>query len=96
MTTTESTAGDVILWGLILIAGIALLGFAVWRVRRWSFSTPETSSEDMWSLQHLRDLHKRGEISDEEFRVLKARVIDQYRGKETRKDRASPKGTSDA
>ncbi len=71
----KSTTGDVILWGLVLIAGIGILGVIVSLVRRWSFSTPSTQVDDGWSLQHLRELRERDEISGEEFEALKSRVI---------------------
>jgi len=81
----KSQTGDVILWSLLLVGGIALLGVGVWWLRRWVFSTPVTDEADDWSLQHLREMHARGEISDEEFGRLRGQMISQYNNAASRR-----------
>jgi hypothetical protein len=75
-----STSGDVLWWCLILMGGICVLGAAVWLVRRWSLGTPASQAREPWSLQDLRDLKADGRISDEEFQILRERLILATRG----------------
>lgn len=70
---TESDA--IILWGGVLIVAICLLGVFVWRIRRWFFKTPETSDGSDWTLAELRDLKKRGRITEAEYQALRVRVL---------------------
>ncbi len=74
----QTTTGEIILWCLVLIGGIAVLGAFVWLVRRWAFATPEEPAEE-WSLQHLRDLKAKGELTQQEFETLKEKMIQQYK-----------------
>ena len=84
----KSTTGDVIFWCLVLIGGILILGIVVKLVRRWSLSTPSSGDDEDWSLQHLRDLRAKGQITEHEFETLKSRMLMRYRAADTRKDRA--------
>ncbi len=77
----QTTTGEIILWCLVLIGGIAVLGAFVWLIRRWALATPEPPTEE-WSLQHLRDMKADGRITDEEFHTLKAKMIQQYKERE--------------
>ncbi len=78
LAATQSTTGDIIIWSLVLIGGVAVLGGFVWLIRHWAFAAPEQSTDE-WSLQHLRDLKAEGRITDEEFQTLREKVISQYR-----------------
>lgn len=90
MLLAKADSGVVIFWCLVLIGVIGVLGAGVWYLRRRIFSTPETNMGDEWSLQHLRELRKRGEISEEEFGRLRAKMIGKYEtGRSTRAESAS-------
>ncbi len=95
MTESNSPTTDIFFWGFVLIGGIALLGCAVWLVRRWAFSVPESGDHKGWSLQHLRDMKANGQLSSEEFETLKARLIRDYERKTKRKDGASADAAAD-
>ena len=71
---TSSTV-DAIFWSFVLLAGILVIGVAVFALRRWLFASQAQNAEPPWSLQHLRGLHARGQISDEEFQRLKAQML---------------------
>jgi hypothetical protein len=92
---SHSATTDVLFWGFVLIGGIALLGGMVWLVRRWAFSAPESGDRQGWSLQHLRDMKADGQLSDEEFETLKARLIREYEQETKRKDGASADAAAD-
>lgn len=61
------------------MAAIAVLGVTYWFVRRWALSKPAESSGQIWSLQQLRDLQARGEITPGEFDRLKAIMLEDFR-----------------
>jgi len=78
LIAATSASTDVLLWSSVLIAAIVLLGVAVFVLRRWLFSTP-TSEDAGWSLQHLREMKQRGEITEAEFAALKDKLISSSR-----------------
>lgn len=58
-------------------AGIVGLGLGWWIFRRWwrrRYADPEPSGE-VWTLQQLRDLKVKGQITDAEFARLKAAML---------------------
>lgn len=95
VTASHSPTTDILFWGFVLIGGIALLGGAVWLVRRWAFSAPESGEHTVWSLQHLRDMKASGQLSDQEFETLKAQIIREYAQETERKDGASADAPAD-
>ena len=76
---------------MVLMGGIGALGFFLWWARRWAISRSEGGNPDgeVWSLQQLREMRGRGEISEEEFETLKVEVLESYRPGPERKDGAS-------
>lgn len=80
-------SSDAVIWGLVLIAGIACLGGAVFFIRRRLFSDRQQSPSDGLSLQQLRDMLARGQITDEEFAQLKCSVLGDSEESRSRKDR---------
>lgn len=73
--SSASSSADAVFWSLVLVFGIGGLGAAIFALRRWLFSTTQSSSEPPWSLQHLRDLRAGGRITEEEFLHLKAQLL---------------------
>src|ERR1043166_6686420 len=84
IASTQSASADALWWGLLLVFGIVLLSAAVFALRRWFFSSRQQPTEPTWSLQHLRDLRARGEITEAEFQRLRDQLLEQA---ESRKDR---------
>ena len=70
-----SASADALKWGLLLFVAIAVLSAAVFALRRWLFSKKESKTEPPWSLQHLRDMHARGQITDAEFQQLRDQML---------------------
>ncbi|HEX2971320.1 MAG TPA: hypothetical protein VHP11_03245 [Tepidisphaeraceae bacterium] len=68
-----NAAPSIIVWCLILVAAI-LVGFAiaVWVKRR--ITEPEQSASPGFSLEDLRQLHRAGKLSDEEYERARARM----------------------
>lgn len=91
----KAQTGDVIFWCLVLIAGISILGIGVWILRRWAFSGQAGTATEDWSLQHLRELRKRGELTEEEFERLRRNMIAQFQATgSTRADSAGHENES--
>jgi hypothetical protein len=69
-------AASAMLWGIVLIAAVIALGVVVWLVRRWALAAPGESEDDIWSLQHLREMKAQGRITAEEFEALKRKAVE--------------------
>ena len=71
----DSGVGSVIFWSLVLI-GLLFAGFfAVSWLRRWLQSDDETPVGVGFSLSDLRELRKRGQISEEEYERARTKMV---------------------
>ena len=63
--------------GWVLVT-LTALGFMVWlllRVRAWFRDETDRAASDHEMLSRYRELHRRGELSDEEFRCIKDEML---------------------
>ena len=74
------------IWILIVCSAVLVVGLlvaaSVWvAVRRW-IRAPSQDDEaaDLWSLDDLQRLRDQGDMTEEEFQRLRARVIDAFSG----------------
>lgn len=65
----HSTAAQVVIW-LALCAILVVVGIYVVAKVRQTFSESEPATHDL--LANFRELHTQGELSDEEYRTIKA------------------------
>ncbi len=79
MFAAGSDIGDVFVLGFALIGAIGFLGTVVWLIRRRLLSAPLAEGDDSWSLQHLREMKAQGQITDDEFEVLKSKLLEATR-----------------
>lgn len=87
---------SVIFWALVIVVAIVVGFVAVTWVRRWA-ATPDQLPTAGFTLGDLRDLHKSGQMSDEEFEKAKAKIVDAARAAAARQAqqteaRPGPKG----
>ena len=75
----EYGASDVILWSLLLIGLIVAGWLTVWHVKRRLQKTDDVLGSSGFTLSDLRQLHKSGQMTDEEFEKAKGRVVDAAR-----------------
>lgn len=75
---TTTAVWEILLYAAALLAGVLALGLLVWYYRRRMHQPQEIAQP--WTLYDLRQLHAAGQISDEEFDRLKARVVLGTRG----------------
>jgi len=78
--TTGNGAGAVVLWGAVIIVIILVGGLVVFQLRKRLLENEGGGSDDPFGLQELRDLKKTGQISEQEYQSLRAKVIDQVKG----------------
>lgn len=63
--------------GLILAVGLGAL--AIYVVHRWYRSAQEPPIDTSGLLSKFRELHRRGELTDEEFSIIRSRLGEQLR-----------------
>ena len=61
------------LWIGIIVA-ILVLAFVVHRVRAWYRDRDDTADHSDEILQQMRELHREGDLSEEEFRSIKGQL----------------------
>lgn len=72
---TPQSAADALFWGGLLIVGFVILGAVAYVFRRLLLSSPAPNAPQTWSLQHLRDLRDKGQITQEEFDALREKLL---------------------
>ncbi|MFH1419399.1 MAG: SHOCT domain-containing protein [Planctomycetota bacterium] len=86
----QSDVVDVIVWGLVLIAAICVFALLAWWARRRFVASDTQPNGGEWTLQHLREMRKDGQITEAEFESLKAKAIEAAASSaKGRKDRAT-------
>ncbi|MCP4593918.1 MAG: SHOCT domain-containing protein [bacterium] len=71
---------DLVLWGVVLVGSIVVLCFAVALYRRRYRTSQDALAPPGWTLEDLRELHARGDLSDEEHAQLRSRTIREMGG----------------
>jgi hypothetical protein len=69
-------------WSVAVLAAIVVLAVVVRYLRR-RLQADQGSEEQLWTLQDLREMLARGDLGEEEFQRLKARVVAQAQGVQT-------------
>lgn len=68
-----------VLWLSLLLIGLIIAGWVtVWQVKR-RFQRPDEPEPSGFTLSDLRQLHKGGQMTDEEFEKAKGKVVDAAR-----------------
>lgn len=78
MDPDASDYGTIIMWSLLLIGLIVVGWVTVLQIKR-RLQRPDVTAGAGFTLSDLRQLHKSGQMSDEEFERAKARVVDAAR-----------------
>jgi hypothetical protein len=88
MDLTASDYRSIILWSLLLIGLIVVGWVTVLQVKR-RLQRPDVTAGAGFTLSDLRQLHKSGQMSDEEFERAKDKVVDAARRAAARESGAS-------
>ena len=62
------------------VAAIAVLAVLIYLIRSWLRENDGPAASDHELLGEYRELNRRGELSDEEFRIIKGRIASRIRG----------------
>jgi len=66
-------------WGGAAIVTIVALSALVMSLRRRFLNTNSAGSAQVFTLQDLRDMHARGDLTDDEYERMRTRLIDSLR-----------------
>lgn len=69
-------------WMSVVIVLLGLFWMAWFMLRKWfhgSASNPDQDAAAPWTLQQLRDLEARGEITADEFERLRRQIVGSFR-----------------
>ena len=76
MVTVVAQASRAVGWSLVLIALIVVAFLAVMQLRKWLQSDDGEAAPSIgFTLGDLRQLHKEGEMTDEEFERARAKMM---------------------
>ena len=67
----KATQGDVLLWVGILVVVVVVGGIGILAIRRRLLAKDDGSANSAGFLEELRAMHRRGEISTEEFEATR-------------------------
>jgi len=70
----QSESGGIFFWSVVLIFFVVVLFFVLLRVRKWMRDEAFSSGEG-FTLADLRELHREGKMSDEEFNRAKQQFL---------------------
>ncbi|UCG32760.1 MAG: SHOCT domain-containing protein [Phycisphaerales bacterium] len=83
----------VLVWGTVLLVLALVVGMGIRALRRRVFPEKEPPPDQLWTLEDLREMRERGQLSEEEFETLRARVIARMAGA---KPGGGPRSRADA
>ena len=84
-SSTDSVI-QVLIWGGVLLLAVIVLFGAVWYYRRRWLTRSELTGGTPWTLDDLRRMREAGDITEEEYRALRAALVAAYRGGQTEDD----------
>lgn len=70
--------GAILQYGGLLIVALIVLGLIVLWLRRKYLADESSQVDGVWTLQQLRELRAKGEISEHEFQRLRAEMIGRH------------------
>jgi len=71
------TAAELVVWVLVLVLGVLIFGVMLFQLRRRLLKQKRLGSKVGFSLDELEYMHKRGELSGHEYRMMREVVIGQ-------------------
>jgi len=78
MNDSNVDYGAIFIWSLVLILFLIGMFLLVSRIKQW-LKAPETTVGTGFTLSDLRQFHKSGQMTDEEFEKAKSRIIEAAR-----------------
>jgi len=88
MLAEANSTQSIVFWSLLLIGLIVVGWLTVWQVRR-RLQRDDPTGNAGFTLSDLRQLHKSGQMTDEEFQRARDRVVEAARKAAERQAEAS-------
>ena len=88
-------AGDVVIWSLVLIVALVVMFIGIAWLRRWMAGPAEPAGGTGFTLSDLREMHRKGQLSDEEFERAKLQMVATARAAANKPKPDAPGGPSD-
>ncbi len=79
MLAQANSINSIVVWSLLLIGLIVAGWLTVWQVRRRLQRDETPLGNAGFTLSDLRQMHKSGQMSDEEFERAKAKIVEAAR-----------------
>ena len=79
-TATMDSVLQVLIWGGVLLLAVIVLFGVVWYYRRRWLTLGEPTRGTPWTLDDLRRMREAGQITEEEYRALRATLVAAFRG----------------
>ena len=93
--TQQTLLADVLPWLILLLGLVIAGGIVIFWVRRSLSAAHSSSSDTGFTLHELRELHRKGEISDEEFERARTAIISRFQTKSEPDGEPKPPDASD-
>jgi ABC-type iron transport system FetAB permease component len=78
LAQSQRGMGSVFFWLLVLIGLVIVAAVLVLYLRKW-YSSPDVTPSAGFTLGDIRQLHREGQMTDEEFEKAKALILGQTR-----------------
>jgi hypothetical protein len=72
---TPSGAASIIFWSAVLIALVVVAFLAYVQFKRWMSDSAPTSSSPGFTLSDLRQMHREGKMTDEEYQQARDKMV---------------------
>ncbi len=82
-TPTWQSVTQVLVWGGVLIAVIVVFFGGLWYYRKRLLGGQEDSSGAAWTLDDVQRMRQEGQLTEEEYRALRAALVAAYRGEKS-------------
>ena len=89
MLAQAEESGSILLWSLVLVGSLLVLFAAVAWYRKWLRKDEFAGGAGGFTLSDLRQLHKSGQMSTEEYEKAKAALVDSATASPTRTSTAA-------
>ena len=80
MRTSQDVLTQAFIPLITTVAAIAVLAVVIYLIRSWLRENDGPAASELELLSEYREMHRRGELSDEEFRIIKGRMAPRIKG----------------
>ena len=75
LAVVQENVAQIVFWCLVLVLAVLVLFGGVWYYRRRWLRRTDSPGGTPWTFDDLRTMKEQGQISDEEYRALRAAMV---------------------